>query len=110
EWRNLDGNHVQPVEEIVLKLTLGDELAQVAVGRRDHAAGDHTTAPGPQRLELALLQHPQQLGLERRAHRGDFVEKDGSAVGERKLAFLVRRSAGEGAADVAEQLAPEKRL
>ena len=83
-------------------------LAQVAVGRGDHADVDSLTALGAQRLELALLQHPQQLGLERRAHRGDLVEKDGSAVGERKLAFLVRRGAGEGAADVAEQLRLEK--
>src|SRR4029450_10991718 len=46
EWRNLDGNHVQPVEEIVLKLTLGDELAQVEGGRGDHADGEYVDALG----------------------------------------------------------------
>jgi hypothetical protein len=30
----------------------------------------------PERLDFALLQHPQQLGLECGRQRGDLVEKD----------------------------------
>ncbi len=41
-------------------------------------------------LELALLQHAQQLGLQVERQLADLVEKDGAAIGERKapLAFL----------------------
>ena len=63
-----------------------------------------------ERLELALLQHAQQLRLERRAHRADLVEEDRAAVGQREFALLCRGRAGEGAANVPEQLRLEQRL
>ena len=44
------------------------------------------------------------------AQRADLVEEDRAAVGQRELAALGHRRAGEGAADVAEQLRFEQRL
>ena len=88
--RDLDRDHVEPVEEILLELALGDELPQVAVGGGDHADVDALGALRPERLELALLQHAQQLRLQRGAERRDLVEQDRAAVGEGEPAFLVR--------------------
>ena len=63
-----------------------------------------------ERLELALLQHAQQLGLQRRRDLADLVEEDRAAVGQREAALLVGRRAGERALVVAEQLGLEQRL
>ena len=63
------------------------------------------------RAHLALLQHAQQLHLERRRQLADLVEEQRAAVGrpeEAGLALVV--GAGEGALLVAEQLALEQRL
>jgi hypothetical protein len=104
ERRDLDRDDVQAIEEIVLEPAVGDHLAQVAIGGGDDADVDALRPLGAERLELPLLQHPQQLGLQRRAHRRDLVEKDRAAVRQRELPALGRRRAGERAADVAEQL------
>ena len=59
-------------------------------------------------LELALLEHAQQLGLDGRRHLADFVEKQHAAVGLLDAARLGADRAGEGAALVAEQLRLEQ--
>ena len=61
-------------------------------------------------LELALLQHAQQLGLHRRRDVADLVEEQRAAVGELEAAELALDGAGERALLVAEQLALEQRL
>ena len=48
-------------------------------------------------LELALLQHAQQLGLQVERHFADFVEQDGAAVGQFEFAGTVCDRAGESA-------------
>ena len=80
------GMTLQAVVQIFLEPAVGDHLPQVAVGRRDDAHVDLLRALRAERLELALLEHAQQLGLERRAHRADLVEEDRAAVGEREPA------------------------
>ena len=89
--RHRDRDDVQPVEQILLELAFADQLPQVAVGRGDDAHVDLDRALGSQRLELALLQHAQQLGLHGRRDDADLVEEDRAAVGEREPALLVRR-------------------
>ncbi len=54
--------------------------------------------------------HAQQLRLERRAHRADLVEEDRAAIGQRELAALAGRRAGERAAHVPEELRLEQGL
>ena len=63
--RHLDRNDVEAIEQILAKLAVGDQLAQVAVGGGNHAHVDALRALGAERLELALLQHAQQLRLHR---------------------------------------------
>ena len=86
--RQLDRDDVESVEEILLELPVRDQLPQVAVGGGDHPDVDLFGALGAERLELALLQDAQQLGLQGRAHRADFVEENRAAVGQLELALL----------------------
>ena len=58
--------------------------------------------------ELAVLQHLEQLGLQRQAHVADLVEEHRAVVGELELAGLVLDRAGERAALEAEQLRLEQ--
>src|SRR5438067_1733119 len=55
-------------------------------------------------LELALLQHAQQLDLRVRVDVADFVEEERPPFGKLEPSFLARFRAGEGASLVAEQL------
>ena len=78
---------------------------QVAVGGGDHADVDSGRFGRADSLEFALLQDPQQLGLQFRIEFADLVEKQRSAVGQFEAAHLVGDRAGERSLDVAEQLA-----
>ena len=64
-----------------------------------------TGAAAAQARELAILQHLQQLGLQRRRHLADFVQQDRALVAQLELAGLGLVGAGESAGLVAEQLA-----
>ena len=110
ERRNDDGNDVQTVEQVLLEPAVGHHLQQIPVGGGDHADVDLFGPFRPQRFDLALLQHPQQLRLQRRAHGPDLVQKDRAAVGQRELALLRRRRAGKRAAHVAEELRLQQRF
>ena len=56
-------------------------------------------------LELLLLQHAEQLGLQLRRDVADLVEEQRPLVGQLEAADLLADGAGEGALLVAEQLA-----
>ena len=60
--------------------------------------------------DVAVHQHPQQLGLERRRHLAHLVEEQRAAVGRLEQPLAGAVGAGEGAALVAEELAFEQRL
>jgi len=54
-------------------------------------------------LHLALLEHPQQLGLEAKGHFGNFVEKQRAVLGLFKLSGLGTHGPREGTFLVAEE-------
>ena len=84
--RHADRHHAQPVVEVLAELLLRHQRRQVAVGGRDHA---HRHADGllaAHAVELALLQHAQQLGLGGAVQVAHFVQEDGAAVGQLELA------------------------
>ena len=78
--RQLHRNHVEPVEQILAERAVRDHPVEIGVGRGDdpHVDLDGVRVADP--LELALLQHPQQLRLQRRAHRPDLVEEERALV------------------------------
>ncbi len=103
-------NHVQPVEQILAERPLGHQPREVAVGGRNHA---HVHLDRPRiadALHFPLLQRPQQLHLQRRAHRPHLVEEERALVRLLEPADAVADRAGERAAHVAEQLRLEQRL
>jgi hypothetical protein len=79
--RHLDVDDVEAVVQVLAELALADRLGQVAVGRGDqpHVDLDRLAAADP--LERPLLQHAQQLDLQRRRYLADLVEEHGAAVG-----------------------------
>ena len=61
-------------------------------------------------FELALLQHAQQLHLQRRAHRAHLVEEQRALVRLLEPALAIADGTCERAADVAEEFGFEQRL
>src|SRR2546430_13505360 len=61
-------------------------------------------------LELALLEHAQDLGLGHRREVGNLVEEERAPVGQLEAALLAAGRAGERALLVTEQLRLEQRL
>ena len=103
-----DRDDVQPVVEILPEAAALHLALEVLVGRGDDADVHPDGAVAADALELALLQHAQDLGLRLEAHVADLVEQEGSAVGDLELAFARRRRAGEGPLLVAEELGFEE--
>ena len=77
----------------------------MAVSGRDDAdvGGDGPGFPHP--LKLLGLQDPQELYLDGRGDVADFVQKDIAPVGRLEAALAMGVGPGEGALDVAEELA-----
>ena len=108
--RDPDVEHLQPIEQVLAEVAAFHGFAQVAVGRGDHANVRFQRPGGAEPLELAFLQHAQELRLCRQAHLGDFVEKQHAAGGQLDLTGLGLLGAGERAALVAEELRLEQLL
>ena len=104
----LDRKHVEPEIQVLAKPAALHLLLEVAVGGGDHAHVDGAGALLADALEIALLQHAQQLALQLQRNFADLVEKQRAAVGELEAADAVAHRAGEGALDVAEELALEQ--
>ena len=82
---------VEAVEEVLAERPAGDELLQIAVGRRDEAHVDADRLDAADALELALLQHAQELHLHLDRDLADLVEEERAAVGELEAPRLARR-------------------
>ena len=102
--RERDGHHVEPVEQVLAEGAGGDLLLQVAVGRGDQAHVDADGLDAADPLELALLEHAQQLDLHLVGDLANLVEEERAARGQLEAAGLGADRAGEGAALVAEEL------
>jgi hypothetical protein len=105
EGRQGRQEHRQAVIEVPAEAALGQQLGQILVGgtyQPDiHLGGDIA----PQGLHFPLLQNPQQTGLHPRVQIPHFVQKQGAPVGLLKFAQAAAGRAGEGALQVAEELA-----
>ena len=75
---------------------------------RDDAHVDAHGLGAADRHERALLQHAQQLHLQRGGHVADFVEKERTAIRGLEQAFLIFHRAGERAALMTEKRALEQ--
>ncbi len=103
--RHRDLDHVEAVEEVLAEPPGGDFRFQVAVG-----GGQDANIAGPglrlaHALVAALLQQPQEFGLQGQRQVADFVEKERSPFGHGDLADRIADRAGECPLHVAEQFA-----
>ena len=106
--RKRDGESVEAVEEILPELADRERLLEITVGGGDDAHPDLASDHVPHGLDLARLQHAEELGLHLERHVADLVEEDGAAVRPLEEARLVRHRAREGPALVAEELGFEQ--
>ena len=79
--REVELHDVQPMEQIFAEIAGGDGLHDVAVGRGDEPDIDPQFLRAADAGERAVFEKAQQLGLQRLAHVGDFIEKNRAAIG-----------------------------
>ena len=106
--RHDDVDDVEAVIEILAEPAFGHCPLEVLVGGGQHPHVGVQGRLAADARELAILQHVQQLGLERGVQIADLVQEDGAAMGRLELADLELMGAGEGPAFIAEQLALEE--
>lgn len=104
QGRQADRHDVQAEEQILAEEALVDELAQVAVRRRDDAhVRFHGHAPADGRV-LSLLQHAQESRLRLQRHVADFIEEERTAFSLLEPSDAAPGRAGERALLMAEQI------
>ena len=89
--RQVHLDDVEAVVEIAAEPAGGDLGAQIAVGRGDHVDVDAARLERADALDLAELEHAQQLRLHRQRQLADLVEEQRAAVGVLEQARLVVR-------------------
>ena len=104
QGRNLDVDHVEPVEQILPHGAIADGLLEVAVGGGDQPDVHFDRLGAADPVDLAFLDDPQKLGLEMRVHLADLIEKQGAAIGFLEFADPPRHRSGKSALLVAEKL------
>src|SRR5271168_2722507 len=106
--RHFDGKYVEPVVEILAELPGANRPLEVTIAGRDDADADAVGGVVADRFELALFQHPQQLGLHLERKISHFIEKQRAAIGEQKASHAIAQGAAECAAHVPEEFALEQ--
>jgi hypothetical protein len=76
QGRQLDGDDVEPVVEVLAESPLLHLRPQVGVGGRHQPHVDRTGLDAADPADLALLDHPQQLGLDVGRDGADLVEEE----------------------------------
>src|SRR5512144_2875666 len=92
-----DRELAEAVVEIGPEATRLDTLLQLGVGRGDDARVHRHRARPAERMDLTLLEGPEELGLRGEGHVADLVEEQGAALGELEVAFPTGLGPREGA-------------
>ena len=98
-----DGEHVEPVIEVLAEASLLHEADQILVGRRDQPEVDLDRVLGADGIDLALLQRTQQLHLRIERELADLVKEQRAVTGLLEFPGPLLGSAGKRALLVAEQ-------
>src|SRR5688572_6291794 len=105
QWRHMQRQHVQPIEQIFAETIRRNFLLEFLVGGRQHANVDAMLLRATNAGDLSVLQHAQHLGLSREAHVADFIEEERSLVGLLELSGAIAHGPGERTLHVTKQLA-----
>ena len=102
---NVNGNHIESVEEILSKGAVLNGLLEVLVGGADDAHIDADGTLTTHLFEGALLKKAQQFYLQQFGQLGYLVEKNRAAVGQFEPTLLVPNGSGESTLYMPEQFA-----
>ena len=93
----------QAIEQIGTELTRCRQCRQIGVGGADQAHVDAQRLLAANPFKVTIFDDPQQLFLQAWAHGGDFVQKQGAAIGSFEAALVPFLGPGEGSNLVAKQ-------
>ena len=110
QGRHMDVEDVESIVEVGPQLALGNGLAGIAVGGRQHAHVHVLLGARAQPAQLALLENTQQLGLRAGGHLADLVQQQRAPGSQLEAAGPPLDRAGEGALLMAEDLALDQRF
>src|SRR6267142_516759 len=102
---NVDGDHAQPVEEVLAEAPRLDLLGEILVRGSDDARVHLDRAGAAQPLDLAGLDGAEKFGLGVEAHVADLVQEQRPTIRGLEPSSLHLRRSGEGALLVSEELA-----
>ena len=110
ERRQIDIHDMQPVIEVFPKKACRHTGLEIGIGGADDPDVAFRLPGGSHAQKVSLLQHPQQLYLQRRRHAVDFIEKEGAPSGRFQQSFFLLAGPGEGPFFVAEQFRFQERF
>ena len=90
---HLDFDDRQPVVEVLAEHAARRARAHRLVRRADHARAARERVAAADALESAVLQHAEELRLQRRVEVADLVEEERAAVGLLEATLAPRRRA-----------------
>ena len=110
ERRQVHGDDVEPIEEILTEQAGRDGRPEVRVRCRDDAHVDVLDRVASDRFHLAGLERPEQLHLRARRQIADLVQEERAAVGRLEETCACGECRREGTAGVPEELALDQLL
>jgi hypothetical protein len=105
QWRQDDGENIEPVIKIGTELPRLHHAPQVLVGRRDNAHVDLNGAGAAQALELLFLKYAEKLGLQFQRKISDFIQKQRTPVSQLEAACGLGHRSRKGASFMTEEFA-----
>ena len=106
-----EGHHIEAIVQVGPKPSLFYQFLQGLIGGRHNSHIHRHVFFPPDFLNLPPLKHPQQLALHYQGHIPHLVQKEGTSLGQLKLAQLPPFPCPcKGALLIAEQLALNERL
>jgi hypothetical protein len=103
-----DLDDTEAIVQVLAEPPIANHPFQIGVRGRDDSRVRRFRSLGTDGEVAALLQHAQELRLERRAHVADLVEEKRPLFREREATTTICHRAGERTPDMAEQLRLEK--
>ena len=100
-----NGEHIQPVVQILPKLPARDELLEILIRGKDQADVHLLHRGAPDGQKLPFLEDSEQPGLRLQRQVPDLVEEDRAVIGHFKYAWLISSRAGKRTFHVSEQFA-----
>ena len=102
--RQLQRNNIEPVVEIFTKLAKINRFRQRSRRSRQQLGDKRIALMATDRRELALLNNPQQLRLQRQRQSSYLIEKQRALSRCRHQSLMIRRGAGKGTLLMTKQL------